>query len=89
MRRFAITLALSAALAASAVAQPKRRVAVMNFDYATVRSSVAAVYGTDQDIGKGIADLIVENHRLRLALEDVAASPDIHAAAWAYEALHA
>ena len=61
MRRFAITLALSAALAASAVAQPKRRVAVMNFDYATVRSSVAAVYGTDQDIGKGIADLIVEN----------------------------
>lgn len=60
MHRLVIIAALSAALAASAAAQAKKRVAVMNFDYATVRSSVAAIYGTDEDIGKGICDLIVE-----------------------------
>lgn len=41
-------------------AQPKKRVAVLDFDYATVRSSVAAIWGTDRDVGKGIADLLVE-----------------------------
>jgi curli biogenesis system outer membrane secretion channel CsgG len=60
MRRFVFPLVLAAALSASATAQQKKRVAVINFDYATVRSSVAAIWGTDQDIGKGIADLIVE-----------------------------
>ncbi|MCS7314976.1 MAG: CsgG/HfaB family protein [Bryobacterales bacterium] len=48
-------------LAAMALcAQPKKRVAVLDFDYATVRSSVAAIWGTDRDVGKGIADLLVE-----------------------------
>lgn len=60
MRRFVFWLFLAAALTTSAAAQQKKRVAVINFDYATVRSSVAAIWGTDQDIGKGIADLIVE-----------------------------
>jgi curli biogenesis system outer membrane secretion channel CsgG len=32
----------------------------MNFDYATVQSSVAAIFGANQDIGKGIADLLVD-----------------------------
>ena len=32
----------------------------MNFDYATVQSSVAALFGTNQDIGKGIADMLVD-----------------------------
>jgi curli biogenesis system outer membrane secretion channel CsgG len=45
--------------ASSCFAQDKKRVAVMNFDYATVRTNVAAVFGTDQDVGKGIADLLV------------------------------
>jgi curli biogenesis system outer membrane secretion channel CsgG len=49
-----------AVLATSAFAQQKKRVAVMNFEYATVRSQVSAIFGTDEDIGKGIADLIVE-----------------------------
>jgi curli biogenesis system outer membrane secretion channel CsgG len=40
-------------------AQNKKRVAVIDFDYATVRSSVAAVFGTNTDVGKGIADLMV------------------------------
>src|SRR5271157_564133 len=29
-----------------------KRVAVMNFDYATVKSYSAAIFGTEQDIGK-------------------------------------
>jgi curli biogenesis system outer membrane secretion channel CsgG len=47
------------ALAPFGWAQNKKRVAVMDFDYATVRSNVAAVFGTDTDVGKGIADLMV------------------------------
>jgi curli biogenesis system outer membrane secretion channel CsgG len=42
-------------------AAPKRkvRIAVLDFDYATVTSSSAAVFGTSVDVGKGIADLLV------------------------------
>jgi curli biogenesis system outer membrane secretion channel CsgG len=47
------------ALVQTGWAQNKKRVAVMNFDYATVRSSVAALFGGDTDVGKGIADLLV------------------------------
>jgi curli biogenesis system outer membrane secretion channel CsgG len=47
-------------LVAGASAQQKKRVAVMDFDYATVRTSVAALFGTDQDIGKGITDIMVD-----------------------------
>lgn len=48
-------------LIASCAAQDNRkRVAVMDFDYGTVRSSVAAIWGTDQDVGKGITDLLVQ-----------------------------
>lgn len=47
-------------LIAAAAAQQKKRVAVMNFDYATVQSGVAALFGTNQDVGKGIADLLVD-----------------------------
>ena len=60
MRRMWIGLVLAAAMVSSAPAQQKKRVAVMNFDYATVKSYSAAIFGTDEDIGKGIADLIVE-----------------------------
>lgn len=38
---------------------PKKRVAVLNFDYGTVMTTVAAVFGTNQDVGKGISDLLV------------------------------
>ena len=41
-------------------AQQKRRVAVLDFDYGTVQSSVAAVFGTNVDVGKGISDLLVQ-----------------------------
>jgi curli biogenesis system outer membrane secretion channel CsgG len=37
----------------------KKRVAILDFDYATVHSGVAAIFGQDIDIGKGITDLLV------------------------------
>ena len=58
MRRVIITAALLATLV---VAQDKKRVAVMNFDYATVSSSVAQIFGsTNTDVGRGIADMLVD-----------------------------
>jgi curli biogenesis system outer membrane secretion channel CsgG len=39
----------------------KKRVAVFDFDYATVKTNSAALFGSDVDIGKGIADLLVKN----------------------------
>ena len=51
---------LSALFACLAVAQDKKRVAVMNFDYGTVSTYVAQIFGTNQDIGKGIADMLVD-----------------------------
>jgi len=38
----------------------KKRVAIFDFDYATVHSGVAAVFGQDVDVGKGISDLLVK-----------------------------
>jgi len=47
-------------LIAGAPAQQKKRVAVMDFDYATVQSRVAELFGSNQDIGKGITDILVD-----------------------------
>src|SRR5215469_4927427 len=44
----------------AAPAAAKKRVAVMNFDYGTVRSYVSSIFGSDQDVGKGISDLLVQ-----------------------------
>ena len=38
----------------------KKRIAVMDFDYATVQNYVSEIFGTRQDVGKGIADLLVD-----------------------------
>jgi len=45
-------------LSSTAFAQDKKRVAVLDFDYGTVRSVVQAYFGTDQDVGKGISLLL-------------------------------
>jgi curli biogenesis system outer membrane secretion channel CsgG len=64
--RVAVTLLVAGWLCSTAVAQeaasaaPKRRVAVMNFDYGTVRTYVSQIFGSDQDVGKGISDLLVQ-----------------------------
>src|SRR5258708_6093525 len=57
-------LAMQAQESAPAAQAPqgrKKRVAVFDFDYATVRTNSAALFGTDIDIGRGIADLLVKN----------------------------
>ncbi|MBI1765653.1 MAG: curli production assembly protein CsgG [Acidobacteria bacterium] len=61
--RFITALALLTLLAVNPAnnssAQEKRRIAVLDFDYATVTSNVYAYFGSNQDVGKGIADLLV------------------------------
>jgi curli biogenesis system outer membrane secretion channel CsgG len=52
--------ALICALVASPCLAQKKRVAVLNFEYGTVRSSTQAIFGTDQDVGKGISDMLVQ-----------------------------
>jgi curli biogenesis system outer membrane secretion channel CsgG len=61
MRRALAILITLAAFASLAQAQQKKRVAVFDFDYATVKDSVSSVFGKNIDVGKGITDLIVEN----------------------------
>ena len=46
--------------AASAPPARKKRVAILDFDYATVHSYSSAMFGTDVDVGKGITDLLVK-----------------------------
>lgn len=60
MRKILFLAGLMAVSSLPALAQQKKRVAVLNFEYGTVSSGVAAVFGTNVDIGKGIADMIVE-----------------------------
>jgi len=59
----AILLVIAAGvLSQTANAQaPKRRprIAILDFDYATVQSYSSAIFGTNVDIGKGITDLLV------------------------------
>src|SRR5580692_3041219 len=50
-------LAVSAQTPAAATRKP--RVAVMDFDYGTVQTTTAAVFGTNVDVGKGITNLLV------------------------------
>jgi len=59
--RILTSAVLVLSLAASSLsAQEKKRVAVLDFDYATVHSHVGAIFGTDVDVGRGIADLVVD-----------------------------
>ncbi len=60
MKRHVISVLLAGLLVATASAQQKKRVAVINFEYAGVQSQTAAIFGTNVDVGKGVADLLVE-----------------------------
>ena len=53
-----LKLALVLGLAVSPLAAQKKKLAVMDFDYSQVRSSVTDMFGSDVDIGKAIADLV-------------------------------
>ena len=61
MKRGVGLIILAIVFISSAAAQDKKRVAVMDFEYATVQSGISAIFGTNVDVGKGIADLIVTN----------------------------
>ncbi len=47
-------------LAIPGSAEQKKRVAVISFDYGTVSNSVQAIFGTNQDVGKGISELLTQ-----------------------------
>ena len=61
MTRWFRTFVILIALVSTASAQQKKRVAVFDFDYVTVRDAVSSVFGTNVDVGKGVADLIVQD----------------------------
>jgi curli biogenesis system outer membrane secretion channel CsgG len=58
MRKALGLLILTLTVTSGAWAQNKKLVAVLDFDYGTVRSAVQAYFGTDQDVGKGISLLL-------------------------------
>ncbi|MGC2696058.1 MAG: CsgG/HfaB family protein [Candidatus Angelobacter sp.] len=58
--RLICTLLILALSCAALQAQAKKRVAVLDFDYGTVQSYVSSIYGSNQDVGKGITDMLVE-----------------------------
>lgn len=58
---FILLFLVLAVPAAAQNAPRKKRVAILDFDYGTVRSYVAGLFGTDVDVGKGIADLLVKH----------------------------
>ena len=57
-KKFA-ALVLAATFATLPATAQKPKVAVMDFGYGTVKTTVAAIFGTDQDIGKGIVDQLI------------------------------
>lgn len=57
--RAAVVAVLGLLLVPATNAQKKKRVAVLNFEYGTVQTAVASVFGTNVDVGKGISDLLV------------------------------
>src|SRR5881397_117732 len=67
MKRLALALCLTALAAPALDAQvapadatsSRRRVAVLDFDYGTVHSYVTGIMGSDVDIGKGVAIMLV------------------------------
>jgi len=58
---FAVAVLGAQAPAASTAgsAGPRVRIAVLDFDYATVHSGVSAIFGQNVDVGRGITDLLV------------------------------
>ena len=54
-----LALLLAVITAVSAQAQRKARIAVMDFDYATVQSYTSAMFGSNIDVGKGVTDLLI------------------------------
>lgn len=60
MPRTIFCVFLGLLLAGEVSGQQKKRVAVLSFDDAAVESSAAAALGTSQDVGAGLADVLVK-----------------------------
>src|SRR5487761_1237184 len=60
MKRMAICFTLLAVCIPGWGQDQKKRIAVMNFDFSAVQSGLAAIFGNQQDVGKGLADLLVD-----------------------------
>jgi len=58
--RILAVMLFSLVIPSSFAQQHKKRVAVLNFDYATVQTWVSSIFGTNVDVGKGISDLLVQ-----------------------------
>ena len=56
-----LAFALGITVISGASAQDKKRVAVMDFEYQTVTTSVYELFGSNVDIGKGITNMLVTN----------------------------
>jgi curli biogenesis system outer membrane secretion channel CsgG len=64
MKRFArlcLVLLLTALTLQAAETARKKRVAVLDFEYGTVKSQSDAVFGQSVDVGKGMCDLLVKH----------------------------
>jgi curli biogenesis system outer membrane secretion channel CsgG len=61
MRKLVSTVLFSLLAALPSVAQPaaKHRIAVMDFGYGTVLTNVQAIFGSNQDVGRGIVDMLI------------------------------
>ena len=59
MFRKPLVFILGSFLASFPATAQKRKLTVMDFGYATVKTQVAAIFGTDVDVGKGISDQLV------------------------------
>jgi curli biogenesis system outer membrane secretion channel CsgG len=56
----AISPSIAVQVARAQAPSPRRpRIAIMDFDYATVQTTSAAIFGTNVDVGRGISDLLV------------------------------
>jgi curli biogenesis system outer membrane secretion channel CsgG len=60
MKRITICIALLAASLPAAAQEQKKRIAIMNFDFSAVQNDIASIFGGHQDVGKGVADLLVD-----------------------------
>jgi curli biogenesis system outer membrane secretion channel CsgG len=55
-----LTLISLSAACLGETSQQRHRIAVLDFNYATVMTSSEAVFGNNQDIGKGISDMLID-----------------------------
>jgi hypothetical protein len=51
MKRFLVCLTLLAACLPAGAQAPKKRIAIMNFDFSAVQSDIVAIFGGRQDVG--------------------------------------